>query len=190
MRSRLTRALAVLALASTLPSCAKDATGFMVNVSVGTAFMGSTSFNRVEVLAYDASNAMAAPTFIASTTYNGAVTSLPFKATVGYSGAHRRVLVEVKVYSTGNAMEPAAIGRATASFVDGQVLIMPIEVSSECRTNRGILPGGMRPACQMTAIASCGPPLSACEPWQTCRGTSPMQAACTDAAVSNLRSFY
>lgn len=197
MRPIATRSVALVAMAATLLSCAKDATGFFVNVTLAQGIAVSLPFSRVEIKVYNASTAGAAPTFISSTTYNGTVSSLPFKVTVGSSGLYRRVLVETLVYNGSNMMEPAAIGRATATFVDQAVMILPIEVSAECRTTQAALmnplrPGEIRPGCGMGQPGVlCAQPLSACDPSQTCRVTTAGQPpTCVDSGVSGLRSYY
>lgn len=179
------RAIALAALAAPLTQCAKDPTAFYVSVSnewQGNAVPGP--YARVEMSLYDATSGA----LVATKVHAAEVTRWPFTFTVDSSGDHDRLIIEARIYPTTAGGDPTAAGRAVATFVSNQVMNVPVTPSGECRTTReglAIRPGAPRPLCMMGAL--CGPPLSACEPSQTCKITNPgAPPTCVNADAGSL----
>jgi hypothetical protein len=180
------------ALALSLARCGRDPTAFYVTVTALQSMMPApNSYARVEVVLTDA-----ATRILIQSRSRGAVTPLPYTFTVESTGAHARVLIEVRCFTNATDMQPVAVGRAAATFVPDAVMRVPVEVSTECRATRSsLMPGmgGMLPmriACTLGMPgADCGAPLSGCEPTHTCKITPGQPPTCADADAGTLTRY-
>lgn len=193
MKAAALRAAALSALCAALTQCAKDPTAFYVSVTALQSMMpAAPPYARVDMILTDAVTRVQ----IATKSHTTQVTRFPYTFTVDSSEAHDRILIEVRCFTNATDAQPAAVGRATATFVPAAVMRVPLEVSTECRASNASLrpgPSGMIPmrvACVLGMPgADCGAPLSACEPTQTCKITPGQPPACADSDAGTLTRY-